>query len=72
MPSGATTAPIIRSDTLPELRRVLEKLPALRQYLGDILQRWSSFSTPTVCKGSCAGVLDRERVSWLRGYDRRA
>lgn len=38
MAPGATTAPIIRSDTLPELRRVLEKLPALRQYLGDVLQ----------------------------------
>ncbi len=38
MTAGATRAPIFRSDTLPELRRVLEKLPALRQYLGDILQ----------------------------------
>jgi len=38
MTAGTTTAPIIRSDTLPELRRVLEKLPALRAYLGDVLQ----------------------------------
>lgn len=38
MTARTTTAPIIRSDTLPELRRVLEKLPALRDYLGDILQ----------------------------------
>jgi len=38
MTAGATTAPIIRSDTLPELRRILEKLPALRQYFGDVLQ----------------------------------
>jgi len=38
MTTGPTTAPIIRSDTLPELRRVLEKLPALREYLGDVLQ----------------------------------
>lgn len=38
MTVGATTAPIIRSDTLPELRRVVEKLPALREYLGDVLQ----------------------------------
>ncbi len=38
MTTTATTAPIIRSDTLPELRRVLEKLLELRQYLGDILQ----------------------------------
>jgi hypothetical protein len=38
MTAGATTAPIIRSDTLPELRRVLEKLPALREYLGDVLR----------------------------------
>jgi hypothetical protein len=38
MTASATTAPIIRSDTLPQLRRVLESLPALRAYLGDILQ----------------------------------
>ena len=38
MMAGAATAPIIRSDTLPELRRVLAKLPALREYLGDVLQ----------------------------------
>jgi hypothetical protein len=38
MAARTTTAPIVRSDTLPELRRVLEKLPALRDYLGDILQ----------------------------------
>ena len=38
MTAGATTAPIIRSDTLPELRRILEKLPALRRYFGDVLQ----------------------------------
>ncbi|MGC2529635.1 MAG: hypothetical protein WA639_17930 [Candidatus Acidiferrum sp.] len=38
MTAGATTPPIIRSDSLPELRRVLEKLPALREYLGDVLE----------------------------------
>jgi hypothetical protein len=38
MAAGATTSPIIRSDTLPELRRVLATLPVLRHYLGDVLQ----------------------------------
>src|ERR1700693_3099104 len=38
MTAGATTVPIIRSDTLPELRRLLEKVPELREYLGKILQ----------------------------------
>ena len=38
MTDGTTTTPIIRSDTLPELRRILEKLPALRSYLGDVLR----------------------------------
>jgi hypothetical protein len=38
MAGGTTRAPIIRSDTLPELRRILEKLPALREYLGDVLR----------------------------------
>lgn len=38
MTASTTTAPIIRSDTLPDLRRVLAKLPALRAYFGDILQ----------------------------------
>jgi len=38
MKASATTAPFIRSDSLPELRRVVEKLPALCEYLGDVLQ----------------------------------
>jgi hypothetical protein len=29
---------MIRSDTLPELRRLVEKLPALREFFGDVLQ----------------------------------
>lgn len=38
MTALATTSPIIRSDTLPELRRLVQKLPALREFFGDVLQ----------------------------------
>jgi len=68
MTAGATTAPIIRSDTLPELRRVLEKLPALSQYLGDILQS-SSFSTLAAYKENLGGVWAQE-VTLLRAPTR--
>ncbi len=38
MTAVAITSPIIRSDTLPQLRRLVEKLPALREFFGDVLE----------------------------------